>query len=241
LTISQNDRVNNDCREIIEQIYDINYNFGRILMANFLLKNAKLKLNPMIWLKRMYDWVLSWAEHPAAVWALFILAFAESSFFPVPPDVLLIALCISKPRKSFYYALICTLGSSIGGLFGYLIGYEFFEVVGKKIIDFYGLSAEYKQFQDLFLKYQFWAVGVAGFSPIPYKLATIASGLFKMKIIPFFIISFLTRGARFFLVGGLIYKFGMPVKVYIEKYFDLLALLFVVLLILGFVVLKWIM
>lgn len=199
---------------------------------------GRSKRNPAVWLRWMYDWVLSWAEHPSSIWALFILAFAESSFFPVPPDTLLIALCISKPRKSFLFALICAVGSSIGGLFGYLIGYEFFEVIGQKIIDFYGLNDEYKQIQDLFLKYQYWAVGVAGFSPIPYKLFTIASGLFKMKVIPFFIISFLTRGARFFLVGGLIYKFGSSIKSYIEKYFDWLALIFVVLLILGFIVVK---
>lgn len=196
------------------------------------------KWNPSVWLRWMYDWVLSWAEHPASTWALFILAFAESSFFLVPPDILLIALCISKSRKSFFYAFISTIGSSIGGLFGYLIGYEFFEVIGQKIIAFYGLSAEYKQFQYLFLKYQYWAIGVAGFSPIPYKLATIASGLFKMQVLPFFIISFLTRGLRFFLVGSLIYKFGPPVKTYIEKYFDLLALIFILLLILGFIVVK---
>ncbi len=210
-------------------------------MNGVIMNKNRCKWNPALWLRWLYDWVLIWAEHPAAVWAIFILAFAESSFFPIPPDVLLIAVCISNPKKSFFYALICTIGSSIGGLFGYFIGYEFFEVIGKRIIDFYGLNAEYIKFQDLFLKYQFWAVGIAGFSPIPYKLATIASGLFKMQIIPFFIISFLTRGARFFLVGALIYKFGPPVKKYIDKYFDLLALLFVILLVLGFIVIKWIL
>ncbi|OGF66652.1 MAG: cytochrome B, partial [Candidatus Fischerbacteria bacterium RBG_13_37_8] len=199
------------------------------------------KWNPLVWLRWMYDWVLRWAEHPAATWILFLCAFAESSFFLVPPDTLLIALCISKPKKAFFYAIVTTVGSTLGGMFGYLIGYEFFELIGQKIIDFYGLSSEYAQFQNLFIKYQFWAVGIAGFTPIPYKLATIASGLFKMKLIPFIIISFLTRGMRFFLVGSLIYKYGPPIKTYIDKYFDLCVILFAVLLILGIVVVKLIL
>ena len=132
-------------------------------------------------LRRMYDWVIRWAETPYGDWALFVIAFAESSFFPIPPDVLLIALGIAIPKKSLRYALLCSVGSVLGGCFGYLIGWQFMAGFGDKIINLYGFGDKYSYIQDLFMKYDAWAIGIAGFTPIPYKIFTIAAGAFKIN------------------------------------------------------------
>jgi len=133
-------------------------------------------------LRRLYDWVLHWAETPYGSWALFLLAFAESSFFPVPPDVLLIALAISIPAKAFRYALICSIGSILGGTAGYVIGYQFMDLVGFRIVDFYGFTDQYLSMGELYNRYNAWAVGIAGFTPIPYKVFTISAGAFKVNL-----------------------------------------------------------
>lgn len=195
----------------------------------------------MKWMRRLYDWVLSWAYSPYAVPALFLLAFAESSFFPIPPDVLLIALAISIPRKAFYFAAVCSIGSVLGGMLGYLIGYEFMEAVGNRIVAFYGFMDKWHAVGQLYNKYAAWAVGIAGFTPIPYKVFTIAGGAFKIDFPVFVLASFISRSARFFLVGTLIYYFGPPIKSFIEKYFNILAIVFVVLLVGGFVLIKYAM
>jgi len=192
-------------------------------------------------LRRLYDWVLHWAETPYGSWALFFLALAESSFFPVPPDVLLIALAISIPARSFRYALICSAGSLLGGVIGYLIGYQFMDLIGLRIVDFYGFTQQYAAVGDLYNRYNAWAVGIAGFTPIPYKVFTISAGAFKINFIIFFIASAISRSARFFLVGWLIYKFGPGIKRFIDRYFNILAVAFVVLLIGGFIVIKYIL
>lgn len=194
----------------------------------------------MKWLRKLYDWVLGWAETPYAVPALFVLAFTESSFFPVPPDVLLIALAISVPRNAVYYALICSIGSVMGGLLGYLIGFSFMEAVGNRIIDFYGFSHQWEYVGLLYNEYAGWAVGVAGFTPIPYKVFTIAAGAFKIDLPVFILASAVSRSARFFIVAGLIYFFGPPIRRFIDKYFNLLAIAFVLLLIGGFVLIKYV-
>ena len=190
-------------------------------------------------LRRLYDWVLHWAETPYGSWALFLLAFCESSFFPIPPDVLLIALAVAVPKKSFKYALVCSAGSVIGGCFGYLIGWHFMASVGDRIIDFYGLRSKVEYIAALYNQYDAWAVGIAGFTPIPYKVFTIAAGLFKINFSVFVLASLVSRSARFFLVGGLIYVFGSKIQGFIEKYFNILAIAFTVLLVLGFVVVKY--
>lgn len=190
-------------------------------------------------LRKLYDWVLSWAETPYAVPALFVLAFAESSFFPVPPDVLLIALAMSIPARSLYYALVCSIGSVLGGMVGYLIGYEFMEAVGNRIITFYGFMDKWELVGSLYNRYAAWAVGIAGFTPIPYKVFTIAGGAFKIDFLVFVIASVLSRSARFFLVAGLIYYFGPTIRGFIDRYFNLLAIVFVVLLIGGFIAVKY--
>ncbi|MFH2012468.1 MAG: YqaA family protein [Pseudomonadota bacterium] len=191
-------------------------------------------------LKRLYDWVLHWAETPYGTWALFFLAFAESSFFPIPPDVLLIALAISIPKKSFKYALVCSIGSVLGGAFGYLIGLEFMELIGQPIIDFYGVNDKYNYIKELYNKYDAWAIAVAGFTPIPYKVFTIAAGACKIKFSTFFLASIISRSARFFIIGGLIHAFGPSIKSFIDRYFNILAIVFMALLILGFLAIKWV-
>ena len=189
-------------------------------------------------LRRLYSWVLHWAETPYGSWALFVLAFCESSFFPVPPDVLLIALAVSIPKKSFKYALICTAGSLIGGCLGYLIGWQFMISVGEKIIQFYGLTHKMQYIKDLYMQYDAWAIGIAGFTPIPYKVFTISAGAFDINFTVFIIASAISRAARFFLVAWLIYLFGPKIKTFIDKYFNILAITFVVLLAAGFVIIK---
>ncbi len=191
-------------------------------------------------LRRMYDWVIRWAETPYGDWALFLIAFSESSFFPIPPDVLLIALGIAIPKKSFRYALLCSVGSVLGGCFGYLIGWQFMAGFGDKIINLYGFGDKYAYIQDLFIKYDAWAIGIAGFTPIPYKIFTIAAGTFKINFTVFLIASVISRSARFFVVGGLIYYFGPKIQGFINKYFDILAVVFTILLIAGFVIIKYI-
>jgi membrane protein YqaA with SNARE-associated domain len=194
----------------------------------------------MRYLKRLYDWVLHWAETPYALPALFVLAFAESSFFPVPPDVLLITLAISIPRRAFGYALVCTLGSVLGGMFGYFIGLKLIDTIGMPIIRFYGAMDKYEYIQSLYMRYDAWAVGIAGFTPIPYKVFTIAAGAFKISFPVFVLASIAGRAGRFFLVAALIYRFGPPIRDFIDRYFNLLTIVFLVLLIGGFVLIRYV-
>jgi len=189
-------------------------------------------------LRKLYDWVLHWAETSYGSWALFVLAFCESSFFPIPPDVLLIALAIAVPGNALRYALICSAGSVLGGCFGYIIGWQFMASIGERIIEFYGLMDKYQHIQDLYMKYDAWAIGIAGFTPIPYKVFTISAGAFKINFSVFVLASVLSRSARFFLVGGMIYIFGPRIQRFIDRYFDLLAVAFVILLVAGFMVVK---
>jgi membrane protein YqaA with SNARE-associated domain len=191
-------------------------------------------------LRKLYDWVLHWAETPYGSWALFILAFAESSFFPVPPDVLLIALALSIPARAFRYALICSVGSVLGGMAGYIIGFEFMDLVGFRILNFYGLMDNYESISHLYERYNAWAVGIAGFTPIPYKVFTISAGAFKINFPIFLAASIVSRFARFFLVGWLIYKFGAEIRSFIDRYFNILCVVFIILLLGGFIVIKWI-
>ena len=189
-------------------------------------------------LRRLYDWVLHWAATPYGTWALFLLALSESSFFPIPPDVLLIALAVAIPEKSFKYAGICSIGSVLGGCFGYLIGWQFMTSIGERIISFYGLNQKVAYIAELYSAYDAWAIGIAGFTPIPYKVFTISAGAFKINFWVFLLASIVSRSARFFLVGGLIYIFGSQIKSFIDRYFDILAIAFTVLLVGGFVLIK---
>ncbi len=188
--------------------------------------------------RRLYDWILHWAETPYGTLALFILAFCESSFFPIPPDPLLVALAISVPQKSFKFAFTCSVASVLGGMFGYFIGYELMDSIGRPILEFYNAMDKYDYIQNLYRKHDAWAVAVAGFTPIPYKVFTIAAGAFKIDLSVFILASAVSRSARFFIVAGLIYRFGKPIKSFIDRYFNVLAIVFMILLILGFVILK---
>ncbi len=190
-------------------------------------------------LRGLYDWVLHWAATPYGTWALFLLALSESSFFPLPPDVLLIALAVAIPEKSFKYALICSVGSVLGGCLGYLIGWQFMTSIGERIISFYGLNQKVAYIAELYSTYDAWAIGIAGFTPIPYKVFTISAGAFKINLWVFLLASIVSRAARFFLVGGLIYIFGSQIKSFIDRYFNLLAIAFTVLLVGGFILIKF--
>lgn len=184
--------------------------------------------------RRLYDWVLSWAETRYGSPALFVLSFTESSFFPVPPDVLLVALVMGAPRKWLRFAGLCTLASVLGGVLGYAIGYGLMDTVGQWIISMYKAQAYYQKVTAWYAQYDFWIVFAAAFTPIPYKVFTIASGAFHMNILGFVAVSLVGRGCRFFMVAGLLRLFGAPMKVFIDKYFDLLCIAFLVLLIGGF-------
>jgi len=199
-------------------------------------------------MRKLYDWVLSWSEKPSAQLALFLLAFCESSFFPVPPDILLIPLVLGFRKKWFRLALIVSIGSTLGGLFGYLIGYLLWWNGGypnySSVAQFFfnaipGFSESV--FQSMKVKYDlygFWIVFTAGFTPIPYKIFTISSGAFDLNVVTFMFASVISRSARFFLVSSLIARFGEPIKKFIDKYFNWLALIFTILLIGGFLLIK---
>lgn len=188
----------------------------------------------------LYNWVLSFAETPYGSWALFLIAVAESSFFPIPPDVLLIALAVGAPGKSFFFATVCTAGSLIGAVLGYIIGVQFYDWIGQPIIEFYSAQHHYDSVKGLYERWDGLAVTIAGFTPIPYKVFTIAAGAFQINFWIFMLASAVGRGARFFLVGGLIQWLGPEVKEFIDRYFNLLTVLFVILLIGGFLVLKYV-
>ncbi len=189
--------------------------------------------------RRLTDWTLHWANTPYATLSLFLIAVAEASFFPIPPDVLLVALGMSIPGRVFWYALVCSAGSVLGGCLGYLIGYGLFELLGRPIINFYGLWEEFNYVSARYNENAFLAVAIAGFTPIPYKLFTIAAGVCKINFLTLVFASILSRSGRFFAEGTLIYFFGERVRVFIERYFNVLSIVFVVLLVLGYVALKF--
>ncbi|MFI3317570.1 MAG: YqaA family protein [Rikenellaceae bacterium] len=197
-------------------------------------------------MKALYNWVLSWGVSRYGWIALFILALAESSFFPIPPDVLLIALCLGAPSRSFRYALICMLGSIVGAICGYTIGYFLWQNSAGEYTAlanfFYERVFSMEAFDrvgELYDQYNFWIVFTAGFTPIPYKIFTVTAGLFNVDFVMFIIASVVSRGARFFLVAALIWRFGTPIKGFIDRYFNLLALAFTVILIGSFVLIKY--
>jgi len=194
---------------------------------------------PRRWLRGLYDWTMHWAETPQSLVALFLIAFAESSFFPVPPDVLLIAIVAAAPGKWLQAAALCTLGSVTGALLGYTIGYGFMAALGQPIVDFYNAQQYWDRVVDLYNgTWGVWFLAVATFTPIPYKVATIAAGATHMPFAPFVLVSALGRGARFFIVAVILRVLGAPVRRTLEKHFDFAALLFMLLLVGGFLVIK---
>jgi membrane protein YqaA with SNARE-associated domain len=195
------------------------------------------------WHRRLYDWVVHFAHTPHGVAALFALSFAESSFFPVPPDVLLAALSLGAPRKWLKFAVWCSIASVIGGIFGYCIGMFLWELIGQWVFAHLGsiglTEANFARFQQWYGKYDFWIVFTCGFTPIPYKACTISAGVAEINFIGFIIASLLSRSARFFIVAGLLGWKGESIKPVIEKYFNWFSFAFVILLVAGFAVIKW--
>ena len=194
-------------------------------------------------LRRLYDWVLHWAETPYGAPALFLLAVAESSFFPIPPDPLLVALCLGVPSRSMRFAATATLASVVGGVIGYGIGAGAWSLMQDWFFAYVpGVSPEsFANVQALYDRYDFWAVFFAGLTPIPYKVFTLSSGVFGINFPVFVLASVLSRGLRFFVVAGLIYRFGQPITRFIDRYFNLLALVFSVLLVGGFFLLEFLL
>jgi membrane protein YqaA with SNARE-associated domain len=203
---------------------------------------ARAKPRPGL-LKALYLWVLHWAETPYGMPALFVLSFAESSFLPIPPDVLQIALSVSKPRRSFYYAAVSVVASVLGAVLGWYIGYALWASVGDFVMTHFGWAGftqeNFDKVASLYTEYGFLAITVAAFTPLPYKVFTIAAGVFRIGLPVLLLASVLGRSARFFTVAACIYVFGPAVKDLIEKYFELAAVVFVVLLVGGFFLIKW--
>ncbi len=191
-------------------------------------------------IRRLYDWVLSWAETPYGVPALFVLSFAESSFFPIPPDVLLIALALSAPARAFRFAAWCTVASVLGGLFGYFIGYALWSTFEPLLINRVFSQENFDVVTGKYNEYGFFAVFIAAFTPIPYKVFTVAAGVAQLNLVGFVLASLFGRGGRFFLVALVIRLLGPRAKRWIDEYFNLATVLVTLLLIGGFVLIKYV-
>ncbi len=190
---------------------------------------------------RLKDWILHYANSRHATKALFAFSFAESSFFPIPPDFILIAILVTRARYWWYYAFITLIGSLLGGMVGYIIGFLFFSSVGKIIVDFYGLN---EVMQNLALRYEahaFWTVFIAAFTPIPYKIITISAGFFNISIFSFLIASLIGRGGRFFIISFIMKIFGKKISSSVYKYFNIFSIIFVSLIIVVFLIFQFLL
>lgn len=192
-------------------------------------------------LSRLYDWVMRLAGGRHAVPALCGISFLESSVFPIPPDVMLVPMCLARRDRAFLLAGLCTLSSILGGLAGYAIGALLYESVGAAIIQFYGYQDAFAEFQRRFAEWGGWIVAGAGFTPFPYKVITITSGVVHLDLLVFVLASALARGARFFLVAALLWRFGPPIRLFIERNLAVLTILFFVLLVGGFALVKYLL
>ncbi len=190
-------------------------------------------------LRSLYDWTIHLSERPHALWALAIVAFVESSVFPIPPDVLMIPMIIATPRRAWLIAGVATVSSVLGGLFGYYIGWGLFESVGRPVLEFYGKDAYFDEFSLRYNEWGAWAVLIAGITPFPYKVITILSGTTGLDLAIFTISSVVARGFRFFLVAALLWKFGPPIRRFIEARLGLVFTVFMALLLGGFLVVRY--
>lgn len=190
-------------------------------------------------LRRLYNWTISLAESPRATVALGAISFAESSFFPVPPDVMLVPMSLAKPKKALFYALICTLTSVAGGILGYAIGALLYDTLGKWIVELYGMTDKLEHFREMYRQYGAWIILIKGLTPIPYKLVTIASGLAGYDFLMFVALSFVTRGLRFYMLAGILNYFGEPIRKFIEANLGLMALIVVGAVVGGFYVVRY--
>ncbi len=180
-------------------------------------------------------WVWRMAETEGALKVLFLVSLAESVFFPIPPDLLLIPMALAQQKKAFRIAAVCLVASVLGGAIGYFVGAFFMDTIGMSIVNFYGLADQYLVVQAWYEKYNAWVVAVAGLTPIPYKLCTLTAGAFHVNFYVFFIMSVLSRGLRFFVVAGLIYLFGHKIRYFLEKRLELVFVTCMALVVLGFV------
>jgi membrane protein YqaA with SNARE-associated domain len=190
-------------------------------------------------MRRLYDWVMRLAQHRYAIPFMGVVSFAESSFFPIPPDVMLVPMVLANRQKAFTIATVCTVGSVLGGLLGYAIGYYFFETIGAWVVKTYGLQAGLESFRHGFAEYGTWIILIKGLTPIPYKLVTIASGAAHFDLFTFVWASIVTRGARFFIVAALLWKYGEPIRAFIERRLTLVTWLFLIALVGGFVAFRY--
>ena len=191
-------------------------------------------------LKRLYAWTIRMAEHPNALWVLALVAFVESSFFPIPPDVIMIPMILAQPRRAWLIASIALAASVLGGLLGYAIGALAFETIGEPILASLGKADSMAEFSTRFNDMGFWAVLAAGVTPFPYKVITIMSGWTGMPLVTFIMTSILARALRFFVVAALLRTFGTPIRDFIERRLGLMFTLFVVILVAGFAAVKFI-
>lgn len=189
------------------------------------------------WLRRCYDWTLAWATHPQAAWALFVIAVIEASVFPVPPDILLLALALAQPRQGLRFAAIATAGSVLGAVIGYAIGMFLFAAIAQPLLEFYHAMERFSEVQKLFVEYGAGIVLIAGFSPIPFKIITIAAGAFGLSFPLFLMAALLSRGVRFFIEGALLRWGGDSLRQLVEKHFEWLTVTVVVVVIGGFALL----
>jgi membrane protein YqaA with SNARE-associated domain len=189
-------------------------------------------------LRRLYDWTIALAASPYSLWALAGVSFVESSVFPIPPDLLLIPMIIATPHRAWLIAGVCTIASVLGGAAGYLIGLVLFEQVGLPVLAFYGKDALFGQFSSTYNNYGAWAVLVAGLTPFPYKVVTILSGATGLSFTIFMVASLIARGLRFFIVAALLWRFGPPIRDFIEQRLGLMFTIFVALLFGGFAALR---
>jgi membrane protein YqaA with SNARE-associated domain len=190
-------------------------------------------------LQSLYDWTVHFAADPNAVWALALISFVESSFFPIPPDLLLIPMIIAAPDQAWWLATVATISSVCGGFLGYGIGHFAFETLGKRILHFYGLVDKFHAMETLYRKWGSWIIIVKGMTPIPYKIVTIASGAFRFNLLKFTFASVICRSIRFFLLAALLWRFGDPIRDFIEGRLAFVSTVFVVLLIGGFIGLRY--
>lgn len=191
-------------------------------------------------LQRLYDWSMRSAAHRNALPALFLISLIEASFFPIPPDVLIIPMVLAAREKAWLIASVATAGSVLGGFLGYAIGWGLFETLGRPLLDFYGYGAQFAEFAAAYNKWGAWIVAAGGFTPFPYKVITIASGATCLDLGTFALASLVSRAGRFFLVAALLYWFGPPIRRFIEAWLPQLAALFFLLLFGGFLALRYV-
>ena len=190
-------------------------------------------------LRRLYDWMMTLAAGPNALWALAAVSFVESSFFPIPPDVLMIPMVLAAPRRAWLIAAVATVSSVIGGFLGYAIGYFLFDAIGRPVLEFYHAMDKYAAVKETFDHWGAWFIIVKGATPIPYKIVTIFSGAVHFDLLQFAISSLISRSLRFFLVAALLWQFGQPIRTFIEERLTLVTTAFVVALVGGFVALRY--